>query len=48
MLYIYIYIYIIYYTYVCIFKFQIYISKYINQPETGIDWYVIRNYYSKQ
>ena len=27
---------------------NIYISKYINQPETGIDWYVIRNYYSKQ
>ena len=30
-----------------LFKFQIYIFKYINQPETGIDCYVIRNYYSK-
>ena len=44
----YIYIYYVYYTYICIFKFQIYILEYINQLETGIDWYVIRNYYSKQ
>ena len=42
------YIYIYIYIHICIFKFQIYILKYINQPETGIDWYVIRNYYSKQ
>ena len=48
-------LYILYiYTYVCIYIHMyiqissIYIFKYINQPETGIDCYMIKNYYSKQ
>ena len=47
-------LYIYVYTYVCIYIHMyiqissIYIFKYINQPETGIDSYMIKNYYSKQ
>ena len=48
-------LYILYiYTYVCIYIHMyiqissICIFKYINQPETGIDCYMIKNYYSKQ